>query len=134
MPWKKGQSGNPKGRPPGTGKVAAMRAQLEERLPEVLDTLALQAELGDTAAMRLLLDRVMPALRPVEIPVAFPTGSTLTETGQAVLKQAGEGDIPAGQAAQLVAALGALARVKELDELTARLERLEAKFDVEKTG
>ncbi|MDZ7753832.1 MAG: DUF5681 domain-containing protein [Gammaproteobacteria bacterium] len=135
MVWKKGQSGNPKGRTPGTGKVAQMRNQLEGHLPEVLETIALKAELGDMTAARLLLDRVFPALRPVEVPVTFPTGNSLTDTGAAVLKTAGEGEIPASQAAQLLTALGALARVKEMDELAERLARLEEQVgDVQKAG
>ena len=36
------------------------------------------------------------------------------------------GDLAPGQGAQLLAAIGSLARVTEIDELTSRLEKLEA--------
>jgi hypothetical protein len=33
MAWKKGESGNVLGRPPGTGEVASLRAALAQHLP-----------------------------------------------------------------------------------------------------
>ena len=39
---------------------------------------------------------------------------------------AAAGDLAPGQAAQLIAALGTLAKICELDELAARIEKLEA--------
>lgn len=65
-------------------------------------------------------------MKATEQPVALalPDGS-LTEQGRAVLAAAGAGVLAPGQAAQLIAALGTLARVIETDELAARIAALE---------
>ncbi len=38
-PWKKGESGNPAGRKPGTGEVAKIRARISARVPDLLAAL-----------------------------------------------------------------------------------------------
>jgi phage I-like protein len=126
--WKPGESGNPKGKPPGTGEVAKIRAAIASRLPELLDKLMTQAMEGDTAAARLLLERAVAPLKAIEQPQALslPNG-TLTEQGRAVLAAVAAGELAPGQGAQLVAAIGTLARVAEIDELAARVAALENK-------
>ena len=81
---------------------------------------------GDVQAARLLLDRSVAPLRAVEPTqsLALPDGS-LTDQGRAVLSAVSMGDLAPGQGAQLLAAIGALARVAEIDELTERIEKLE---------
>ena len=54
--WKPGQSGNPKGRPAGTGEVAKLRAAIADRVPELLAAMMARALDGDVGAARLLLD------------------------------------------------------------------------------
>jgi hypothetical protein len=124
--WKPGQSGNPKGRPPGTGEVGKLRAAIGQAVPGILAALIERAQAGDVQAARLLLERVLPAARPVELPEAVPLqGETLTEQGQSVLRLLAAGELGPGQAAGLLGAIGALARVTELDELSRRIEALE---------
>ncbi|ABM41918.1 DUF5681 domain-containing protein [Diaphorobacter nitroreducens] len=126
--WKPGQSGNPKGRTPGTGEVAKLRAALADALPAVLDTVKAKALDGDMSAARLLLERVLPPLKAIEPsqPLTLPDG-TLTEQGRAVLASVAAGELGPAQGAQLVAAIGTLARVTEVDELAARVAALEEK-------
>ncbi len=128
--WKPGQSGNPKGRAPGSGQVQMLRAALGEHLDEVLEVVVAQAQAGDMQACRLILDRVLPALRPAEQPVALemPKDGTLTQQAQAVLTAAADGSLGPGQAAQLVSAIAAVGKVAELDEMNRRIEALEAKY------
>jgi hypothetical protein len=124
--WRPGQSGNPRGRPKGAGKVGELRAVIAEALPDILAGLIERARGGDTAAAKLLLERALPAVRPVELPEAVPLqGETLTEQGRAVLHLLAEGELGPGQAAALLSAIGQLARVTELDELARRVESLE---------
>jgi len=124
--WKPGQSGNPAGRPRGSGKVGAMREAIAEAVPELLQTLLQRALEGDVGAARLLLERAIPPLKAQELPqaLALPDG-TLTEQGRALLQAVANGELAPGQGAALIAALGQLARVAEIDELTRRLEALE---------
>ena len=126
--WKPGQSGNPKGRPAGSGEVAKLRAAIADRVPELLSKLMAQALKGDTAAARLLLERAIAPLKAAEQPQALtlPDG-TLTDQGRAVLASVAAGELAPGQGAALLGAIGTLARVAEVDELTARITALEEK-------
>lgn len=125
--WKPGQSGNPTGRPKGSGPFAALRENIGTHMPEIINVLAAQAKGGDVAAARLLMERIYPAIKPVELaqPIAIADGS-LTDKGRAVLAAVGAGELAPSQGAALVAAIGALARVVEIDDLAARIEALEA--------
>ena len=126
--WKPGQSGNPKGRPAGSGEVAKLRAAIADRVPELLSKLMAQALEGDTAAARLLLERAIAPLKAAEQPQALtlPDG-TLTDQGRAVLASVAAGELAPGQGAALLGAIGTLARVVEIDELAQRVAKLEEK-------
>lgn len=126
--WKPGESGNPAGRTPGTGEVAAIRAAIAGRVPELLAAMMTRALDGDVGAARLLLERAVAPLKAAEQPQALslPDG-TLTAKASAVLSAAAAGDLAPGQAAQLIAALGTLAKIHEVDELAARITTLEEK-------
>jgi Family of unknown function (DUF5681) len=126
--WKPGQSGNPKGRKPGTGEVSKMRAAMAVHLPAVLKVLVERALAGDVGAARLLLDRTVAPLKAAEesTPLDLPSG-TLTEQGRAVLAAVAAGKLATGQGAALLAALGTLANLMEGDDLARRVAALEAR-------
>lgn len=126
--WKPGESGNPKGRPPGQGEVARMRAEIAARVPALLDTLMVRALDGDVAAARLLLERAVAPLKACEAaqPIVLPNAD-LTTQGRAVLAAVARGELAPGQGAQLLGAIGTLARVVEIDELAKRVAALEGK-------
>ena len=128
--WKAGESGNPAGRKPGTGEVAAIRAAIAERVPELLAAMMAKALEGDIGAARLLLERAIAPLKAAEQPQALslPDG-TLTDQGRAVLAAVAAGELAPGQGAALLGAIGTLARVAEVDELARRIEVLEGKHD-----
>lgn len=127
--WRPGESGNPKGRPPGTGAVAKLRAAIEQDIPEILQSLVTAAKAGDTQAARILIERVIPAVKPQEQPqaLALPTAGNLTEQGRAVLQAVADGVLAPGQGSQLIGGIASLARVTEIDELAARVAALEGK-------
>lgn len=125
--WKKGQSGNPAGRTPGTGEVAQIRAAIAKQVPAIIKQLTTAAMAGDVAAARLLLERTVAPLKAVEPTVVVDmAGTSLTDQGRAVLASVAAGDVAPSQGAALVGAIGTLARVVELDELAARVGALEA--------
>jgi hypothetical protein len=97
-------------------------------VPEILAGLVLAAKGGDVQAARLILERILPPVKAIEQAVALqlPEGGTLTAKASAVLSAAAVGDLAPGQAARLIAALGTLAKISEVDELAARIEKLEA--------
>lgn len=128
--WKPGQSGNPKGRPVGTGEVAKLRAAIAGNVPAILESLTTAALAGDVQAARLLLERALPPIKPVEATQALSLpGGTLTDQGRAVLASVAAGELAPGQGAQLLTAIGTLARVVEIDELAGRVAALEEKQD-----
>ena len=90
--------------------------------------LAEQAKGGDTGAARLLLERVLPAVKPVDyaFPIDIP-GTTLTDQGNSVIAAVASGALSPGQGGALLTAFGAMVRVAEGDEMRRRIEALEAK-------
>ena len=126
--WKPGQTGNPKGRPPGVSAITKLRASIAKEVPQILAALVTAAKAGDVQAARLILERVLPPVKAIEQAVALqmPEGGTLTAQGKAVLSAVAAGTLAPGQGAQLLAAIGTLAKVTEIDELEARLTKLEA--------
>jgi len=122
----KGLSGNPAGRP-RTSLGHRVRERVAAHLDELVDLLLDKAREGDVQAARTLLERCAPSLRPEEaaVQVAVPPGADLTATGRALIDAAVAGEVAPGQAAALVGAVGAVARVVETDELIRRIEQLE---------
>jgi len=125
--FKPGESGNRKGRPKGTGEAAKLRRAIADDAPDIIAAMAEAAKNGDTAAAKLLLDRIAPALKTEAQPVEFSgmKHGELPERANAVLDAAAEGRLAPDTASQLVAAVGKLARVVEIDELEKRLQALE---------
>jgi hypothetical protein len=67
MPWKEGQSGNPKGRPRKSQKtMAQLRGQISDHLPDVIEVLANAAKEGDVQAARILVERCVPSMRALD--------------------------------------------------------------------
>ena len=129
--WKPGESGNPRGRAPGTGDVAKLRKSIAQHIPAIVTKLVEQAKAGDAQSARLLIERVIPPIKAMELPVAVPLpDGPLADQGRAVVVAAGNATLAPGQAAQLLAGLGALAKLIETDELAARIAALEAKHDL----
>lgn len=114
--WKAGESGNPAGRKPGTGEVAALRASIAGHVPEIIGRLVEAAKAGDVQAARLLLERVLPPIKPAELaaPLALPDG-TLAEQGRAVLAAVAAGELAPGAGAQLLAAIAEVGKVEKAE-------------------
>lgn len=127
--WKAGESGNPKGKPRGTGQLQKMRAALASDLPKILAKLATAAQGGDVQAARLILERVLPPIKAIEQAqtLTLRADGTLTDQGRAVLAAVAAGELAPGQGAQLLAAIGTLAKISEVDDLAARITVLEEK-------
>lgn len=127
--WAKGTSGNPSGRPPKAAQEVARL--IGEHRPELVETTVQMALQGDMQAMKILFDRIAPPLRATAQPVEIdmPAGGSLADKARAVLAAAADGKLPGDTAAQLITAVGSIARVVEIDEITERLDALEAMND-----
>jgi hypothetical protein len=121
----KGNKASP-GRTPGRSKVAELRERLAQDVDAVIGIVREQALAGDPQAIRILLDRVLPSLRPVELPTPLnlPEGN-LAHQAHAVVKAVADGDIAPSQAAQIITALGGVAKIIETTDLLDRITKLE---------
>ena len=124
--FKKGNNANPKGRPVGSGIVGELRKQLVAASPEIISKLIENAKAGDSMAMRVIIERIMPTNKPQlpAINLAIPDGSPL-DRANAVLEAAIRGEISPDQAQAIISIQGDLVRLREAEELEKRLIALE---------
>ena len=133
----KGHVHNPKGRTPGSRNKAtqAALALMEGQLEEITQTLIDAALGGDLAAIRLVLERLVPpckekALPPLDLPTVSNAGS-LPKLTAAVLEAVSHGDLTPGEAQALASLVGSHGKAIELAELEDRLTTLEAQMSAE---
>ena len=123
-----GKSGNPAGRPRGSKARVSLRTLLEANGVELIEKCVALALDGDSGALRLCLDRILPSLRPVEQPTTFHLPDTsISDQGRSVLEAMAQGALSVDQGARLLTSIGTLARVVETSELIERIELLEKK-------
>ena len=98
-------------------------------LDKIINVVRAQALAGDMQAARIIIDRLHPTLRAVELPATLdlPAGGSLAEQARAVVQAAADGDLAPSQAAQIVTAIGGVAKIIETTELVERIEALEAR-------
>ncbi len=126
MPFKKGESGNLKGRPPGArDRRSTLRYGLLKEVPAILKTLAKAAKGGDIQSAKLILERTLPPLKSAAEPLTLPGADTPASQGRTVLRACTQGHISPDEAATLMQAISAQARVLEVEELTQRVQALE---------
>jgi len=129
MAFEKGRSGNPRGRPPGRPDRRAQWREALEKHGDALVAKAVELALnGDSQALKLCIDRAIPAYRPTAEPVRFEIeGDTLTAKAESILAAVSEGSIDPQTGRALIDAIGSLVKVQEIDEIQRRLDALEEK-------
>jgi hypothetical protein len=122
--FKKGQSGNPSGRP--KQESARIREKLNQHSDEIVNILLEKIKDGDTAALKMALDRLSPSLKPVSAPIKIESiGESLTDKANAVFKSTIGGEVSPDIASQLITALSGVAKIQEISELEERIAALE---------
>lgn len=129
MAFKPGKSGNPKGRPAGRpDKRAQWRKELEKHGSDLVAKAVELALAGDSQALKLCIDRAIPAYRPAAEPVRFEmTGDTLTDKAESILAAVAAGELDPQTGKALIDAIGSLVKVAEIDEIQRRLAELEGR-------
>ena len=127
--WMKGASANPAGRPRGiVDKRLQMHAALQKHGTDVVAKVLELAMQGDISALKLVLDRIMPPLRPRDEPLCFPVafeGASKGDYALAIFKQIASGALSPSDGKELLGALASVTAILDYDTLRARIEALE---------
>lgn len=128
--WKKGTSGNPRGRPKGSRNkatllaIAAMEGELSDVVRVVIDA----AKGGDMGAARLVVDKLIPATRELPLSIKLPAISAVEDcaTAQAmVLAAVATGDLLPSEGEALAGLIEQQRRSLETSDLAQRLAAIE---------
>jgi uncharacterized protein DUF5681 len=128
--WPKGVSGNPKGRPPGTrNRVTVLAESLIGKQAQELTQKAIDLALsGDTVALRLCLERLVPPARERPCSYKLPKLETCADATAALGQIAADmasGKLLASEAESLSNIVTSFVKTIEMTELEARLTALE---------
>jgi hypothetical protein len=129
-PFRPGQSGNPSGRPKGARNKAtlAMEALLDGEAQELTRKAIELAKCGDMAALRLCMDRLLPARRDRAVNFALPkleTAADAVKANAALVQAVAEGELTPSEAAELAKLVEGFTRSVDLHDIQARLDKLE---------
>ncbi len=128
--WKPGQSGNPKGRPPGSRNRVTLvaLAAMEEGADAIAKKIVEMAKQGDMSAARLVLERLVPPARERPVFLHLPdtdTAAGITQAQAAILRAVAAGDLLPGEAATLASIVEVRRKAFETQELEQRIAALE---------
>ncbi len=128
--FKPGKSGNPGGRPKGSkDKRTALRELLQPHAEALVKKAVAMAKQGDVSALKMCLDRLIPAYKPHDATVVLNEfGGSLTEQGQLILTTMASGTISPENASNILHALAIQARIVEVNDLENRIKQLEDKL------
>ena len=132
MVWKKGQSGNPTGKPAGVRNKATVMVQsiMERGAQEIAEAIVGLAKEGDLSAARLVLERLLPPAKERPISLALPgtdTAGGIAEAQQAILQAVAAGDLLLGEGTALSSIVEARRKAVETLQLEQRITALETK-------
>ena len=120
-PFPKGRSGNPSGKPRGARHRSTIAAEaLLDGEAEALTRKAVELALGgDTFALKLCLERILPPRRERHVIMGLPELRSPADAGEAsakILKAATSGEITLAEAAELARLVAAHATTLESSE------------------
>jgi Family of unknown function (DUF5681) len=130
----KGRSGNPRGKPTGARHRTTLAAEaLLDGQAEALTRKAVELALaGDSTALRLCLDRILPPRRERPVRFKLPLLQSPADSAAAMAAIAtavAVAKITPGEAAELSKFVEAYVKALEASEFDQRLRALEAKGD-----
>jgi hypothetical protein len=125
-----GQSGNPKGRPPGTRNktTVAIEALLDGEAEAITQKAIDLAKAGDTVALKLVLERIAPVRRGRPVKFDVPQLNRAVDIMEAlggILQATANGELTPEEAAILAGIYDTKRRAIETVEIERRLTLLE---------
>lgn len=128
--FKKGQSGNPRGRPKGALNKAtlAVQALFDDEAKNISLKAVELALKGDTVALRLCLERICPPRRERTVLLDIPATDTpkgMVEAMSRIIAAVASGVIAPGEGTALAALIENQRRTIEIEELERRINQLE---------
>jgi Family of unknown function (DUF5681) len=128
--FRKGQSGNPSGRPRGARNKATLAVEaLLDGEAEALTRKAIERALeGDTTALRLCLDRLLPPRKDRLVSFAMPLIENADGAARlmaAILAAVAAGELTPTEASEIARLVEVFAKTLEMSEFEARLVALE---------
>ena len=131
-PFPKGHSGNPKGRAQGSRNKATlameviMDGQVEAITQKAVD-LALE---GDTTALRLCLERILPPRKSRPVNISLPkvtTAEGVAEAQATVVQAVADGELTPEEGSTITGILEARRKAIETQDHEGRISALEAR-------
>jgi hypothetical protein len=134
-PFKKGQSGNPSGRKPGTRNRATLLAlaAMEGELDAIVRSIIEAAKKGDMTAARLVVDKLVPPAKDLPLQIDLPQASDISGCLKAqtiVLNEVAAGNLLPGEGQVLSALIENQRRSLETQQMEQRLKTIEEKLGV----
>jgi hypothetical protein len=132
-PFTKGVSGNPKGRPPGARGKATLLAQalIDGEGEEIVRKTLELAKAGDGAALKIVMDRLIPPRKDRHLQFPLPPISDAQSAAAAMstlIDAVGNGELSASEADGLAGLVERRAKLSELAEIETRLKALEERL------
>jgi len=130
-PFTKGQSGNPAGRPQGSRNKAtlAMEALMDGEVESITRKAIDLALEGDTTALRLCLERILPPRKSRPVNIALPevkTAEGVAEAQAAVVQAVADGELAPEEGTAITNILEARRKTIETQDHESRIAALEA--------
>jgi hypothetical protein len=135
--FKKGESGNPRGRAKGSRHKATLAALalLEGDLEAITQVCVDKAKAGDLMAVKLILDKLLPTRRERSINLKFPNvkgTQDLPRALETVMQAVAAGELTPGEGQTITAMLEAYRKGLEFTDIESRLRTLEEKANAKR--
>jgi Family of unknown function (DUF5681) len=134
MRFKKGQSGNPDGKPPGARNKATLLIEklLDDDAKNIAEKAIELAKSGDSTALRLCLDRIAPARKDRHIAFKLPKlekPEHAIAAAAAVVEAVASAELTPSEAAEMMKLVEGYTRILEAEDHEQRLRLLEVQLN-----
>jgi Family of unknown function (DUF5681) len=128
--FQKGQSGNPEGRPPGSRNKATLLIEqlLDDATKDITKKAIDLAKAGDSTALRLCMDRIVPARKDRHIAFKLPKMESpehAVKAAAAIVEAVAGAELTPSEAAEMMKLVEAYTRILEAEDHEQRLRALE---------